>query len=74
MNAFKSENPAYIIAEIGVNHNGDISLAKELIDVASDAGADYVKFQTFMADELVSIKAEKAEYQIKNTSKNGKLH
>jgi N,N'-diacetyllegionaminate synthase len=52
-----------IIAEAGVNHNGDIKLAKKLIDVAVDAGVDYVKFQTFKADSLVSKSAKKAEYQ-----------
>ena len=52
-----------IIAEAGVNHNGDINLGKQLIDVAVEAKADYVKFQTFNADALVSVKAEKAEYQ-----------
>ena len=52
-----------IIAEAGVNHNGDLSLAKKLIDVAADAKSDYVKFQTFTADELVSKNTEKAEYQ-----------
>ena len=52
-----------IIAEAGVNHNGDIQVAKELIDVAADAGVDYVKFQTFKADSLVSKSAKKAEYQ-----------
>jgi N,N'-diacetyllegionaminate synthase len=52
-----------IIAEAGVNHNGDIELAKHLIDVATDAGADYVKFQTFSADRLVIKSADKAEYQ-----------
>lgn len=55
-----------IIAEAGVNHNGSISLAKELIDVAALAGADYVKFQTFKAEELVSKQAKKADYQIAN--------
>jgi hypothetical protein len=54
-----------IIAEAGVNHNGDISIAKELIDVAADSGADLVKFQTFKADSLVTKKAAKAEYQLK---------
>ncbi len=53
-----------LIAEAGVNHNGDIALAKSLIDAAADAGADIVKFQTFSADRLVSISAEKAEYQV----------
>jgi N,N'-diacetyllegionaminate synthase len=56
-----------IIAEAGVNHNGDMVLAKKLIDVAVDAGVDYVKFQTFKSENLVSTKAKKAEYQIKNT-------
>jgi N,N'-diacetyllegionaminate synthase len=55
-----------IIAEAGVNHNGDILLAKKLIDVAVDAGVDYVKFQTFKADKLVSRDAKKASYQNKN--------
>jgi N-acetylneuraminate synthase/N,N'-diacetyllegionaminate synthase len=55
-----------IIAEAGVNHNGDLNLAKQLIDVAADAGADYVKFQTFKAEKLVSKEAKKAEYQSKN--------
>lgn len=55
-----------IIAEAGVNHNGDILLAKKLIDAASDAGVNYVKFQTFKADTLVSRDAKKADYQIKN--------
>ena len=57
---------AIIIAEAGVNHNGDISLAKKLIDIAVDAGADVVKFQSFKANRLVSEKARKAEYQINN--------
>lgn len=57
----------FIIAEAGVNHNGSIELAKKLIDVAVDAGADAVKFQTFKADNLVSKSAQKAEYQKKNT-------
>ena len=56
-----------IIAEAGVNHNGSIKTAKELIKKASEAGADYVKFQTFLADKLVSKEAEKAAYQSKNT-------
>ncbi|TXT30682.1 MAG: N-acetylneuraminate synthase [Chitinophagaceae bacterium] len=56
-----------IIAEAGVNHNGDIELAKKLIDVAVDAGVDYVKFQTFKSEGLVSKFAKKAAYQIENT-------
>lgn len=55
-----------IIAEAGVNHNGDISMAKKLIDAAVDAGVDYVKFQTFKAETIVSPNAKKAEYQSKN--------
>ena len=56
-----------IIAEAGVNHNGDINLAKKLIDVAVEAGVDYVKFQTFKSESLVSKSAKKAVYQIENT-------
>jgi len=58
---------AIIIAEAGVNHNGDLSLAKELIDIAVDAKADFVKFQTFKAEKVVSTFASQAEYQTKNT-------
>ncbi len=60
----------FIIAEAGVNHNGSIELAKKLIDVASEAGVDAVKFQTFKAENLVSKNAQKAEYQKKTTDKN----
>jgi N,N'-diacetyllegionaminate synthase len=52
-----------IIAEAGVNHNGSMEYAKKLIDVARDSGADYVKFQTFKAETLVTQTAKKAEYQ-----------
>jgi N,N'-diacetyllegionaminate synthase len=52
-----------IIAEAGVNHNGDMSMARRLIDVAAEAGADLVKFQTFQASRLVTTDAKKAEYQ-----------
>lgn len=55
-----------IIAEAGVNHNGDLSLAKELICAASESGADFVKFQTFRSELLVSKKAGMAEYQKAN--------
>jgi N-acetylneuraminate synthase len=58
----------FIIAEAGVNHNGTIGLAKELIDVAVSAGADAVKFQTFRADKLLTSSAPKADYQIEATS------
>ena len=59
-----------IIAEAGVNHNGDIGLAKKLIAAAAAAGADLVKFQTFTAKNLVSASAPKAEYQKKITGNN----
>jgi N,N'-diacetyllegionaminate synthase len=60
----------FIIAEAGVNHNGDIGIAKRLIEAAADAGADAVKFQTFKAKDLVSKFAPKAEYQKRNTHNN----
>ena len=53
----------FIIAEAGVNHNGSLKLAKKLIDVASNSGADAIKFQTFKAQNLVTQKARKAKYQ-----------
>lgn len=59
-----------IIAEAGVNHNGSIELAKQLIDAAVDAGADIVKFQSFKADKIVSKSAKKASYQVTNTGNN----
>ena len=55
-----------IIAEAGVNHNGSMELAKRLIDAAADAGVDYVKFQTFKAENLVTKEAKQAEYQQRN--------
>ncbi len=60
-----------IIAEAGVNHNGDIEIAKKLIDVAAEAKVDYVKFQTFKTENLVSKNAEMADYQKKNIGKSG---
>ncbi|PTL99149.1 MAG: N-acetylneuraminate synthase [Bacteroidetes bacterium] len=56
-----------IIAEAGVNHNGSVEIAKKLIDVAANSGADFVKFQTFIAEKVISRHAKKAEYQIENT-------
>ena len=56
-----------IIAEAGVNHNGDFNLAKQMVDAAKEAGVDYVKFQTFRPKKLVSKFAEKAEYQKETT-------
>ena len=60
-------NKTIIIAEAGVNHNGDIETAKRLIDAAADAGVDYVKFQTFKANKIVTKQAKRADYQNKNT-------
>lgn len=64
-----SENsPTFIIAEAGVNHNGDISLAKQLIDIARKSGANAVKFQAFKTEQLILEDAQKAPYQLQTTS------
>ena len=63
-------NNIYIIAEIGVNHNGNLKLAKKLIIAAKKAGADAVKFQNFTAEKLATKNSKKATYQKKNTKKN----
>lgn len=55
--------PVFIIAEAGVNHNGDINIARKMVEIAANSGADAIKFQTFIADRLVSRKADKANYQ-----------
>lgn len=57
-----------VISEAGVNHNGDLGLAKKLIEIAAKSGADYVKFQTFNAERLVTKKARKARYQMRNSN------
>jgi N,N'-diacetyllegionaminate synthase len=67
-------NRVLIIAEAGVNHNGDLGLAKQLIDAAADAGADLVKFQTFNADRQVTRAAKKADYQTQTTDGNESQH
>ncbi len=59
-----------IIAEAGVNHNGDLKIARKLVDAAKEAGADIVKFQTFQVSAIVSKHAQMADYQIKNTGKS----
>jgi N,N'-diacetyllegionaminate synthase len=65
------EHNVIVIAEAGVNHNGDLSVAKKLIEVAAEAGADYVKFQTFKSSNVVSIYAPKATYQENNAPEEG---
>ena len=60
-------HPCFIIAEAGVNHNGETALARKLILAAAEAGADAVKFQTFKAEKLVTKSAKMADYQVQNT-------
>ncbi|MFH1216575.1 MAG: N-acetylneuraminate synthase [Pseudomonadota bacterium] len=62
-----NHDKVFIIAEAGVNHNGDLALAKKLVEAAAEAGADAVKFQTFKAENLVAASAPKAAYQKKTT-------
>lgn len=68
------KNRTLIIAEAGVNHNGDLALAKQLIERAAEAGADLVKFQTFKADRQVTRTAKKAVYQTQTTSTEESQH
>ena len=67
-NYFSTLGQCYLIAEIGVNHNGDMGLAQEMIHAAKDAGADAVKFQTFSAEKLVSHGTPKVRYQESTTA------
>ena len=63
--------PCFVMAEAGVNHNGDVALAHQLIDAAAAAGADAVKFQTFDPEKIAAPAALKADYQIENTGETG---
>ena len=65
-----SDYPCFIIAEAGINHNGDVKLACKLIDAAAKAGADAVKFQSFITADIVTPNAEKARYQVETTGQN----
>ena len=70
----RNNKKVVIIAEAGVNHNGDVNMAKQLIDAAAESKADYVKFQTFQSNKVISSFAEQASYQYKNTGiKESKL-
>jgi N,N'-diacetyllegionaminate synthase len=69
-NYFETLNKCLLIAEIGVNHNGDMNTAMKLIEKAKEAGADVVKFQTFTAKNLVTLDAPKVEYQLRNSDRN----
>lgn len=64
------DSPVFIIAEAGINHNGDLAMARELVSSAADCGADAVKFQTFKADRVVTAGAPKAMYQLEVTDKS----
>jgi len=63
----RSDGSPYIIAEIGCNHNGDMALARRLVQAAAAAGADAAKFQSFDPDEMITVEAPKADYQIRAT-------
>jgi len=63
--------PCFVIAEAGVNHNGDVALAHRLIDAAADAGVNAVKFQTFDPEQVAAPTAARAEYQVRTTGKDG---
>ena len=62
------DHPCLIIAEAGVNHNGEVELAKRMVDAAARAGVDAVKFQTFRAEKIISVDTPKADYQVQTTN------
>ena len=66
------DSPIFYIAEAGVNHNGSLKIAKKLVDIAKEAGADAVKFQSFLADEIIIPKGPKAQYHIDTTGDDNK--
>ena len=65
----EKKNKVFVIAEIGVNHCGKLSLAKKMIDAAKKSGADAVKFQTYVTQNLATHSTKKVKYQLKNSSK-----
>jgi N-acetylneuraminate synthase/N,N'-diacetyllegionaminate synthase len=67
-------HPCFVIAEAGVNHNGDLQMARDLVRIAARAGADAIKFQTFSADRLVTASAPKAEYQVARSGADESQH
>ena len=72
-NKFVGDNyPIFFIAEAGVNHNGSLKYAKKLIDVAKSSGADAVKFQSFIAEEIILSNAPKSTYHIETTGPDSK--
>ena len=68
--SISQDSPAFIIAEAGVNHNGDMELAYAMIDKAKEAGADAIKFQAFKTEELILESVEKAPYQKRTTGES----